>query len=74
MGKIIALAALVAGAWLIYTGYERGQSLAGKTEDSLSKLGQRIDGGDHMTDQTKYYIAGSVLLAGGALGLGIVRK
>jgi hypothetical protein len=74
MGKIIALAALIAGAWLVYTGYERGQSLAGKTADSLSKLGQRIDGGDHMTDQTKYYLGGAALLVGGALGLGLVRK
>ena len=74
MCKLLSLVALVAGIWLVYMGYERGESIAGKASDSISKLGQKIDGGDHMTTQTKYYLAGTVLLLGGALGLGIVRK
>lgn len=74
MCRLISLVALVAGIWLVGMGHERQESIAGKADDSISKLGQKIDGGDHMTAQTKYYVAGAVLLVGGALGLGIVRK
>jgi hypothetical protein len=74
MGKLIPLIALVGGVWLLYMGYERQQSLAGKTEDTLSRLGQKIDGGDHATTYVKYYAAGAVLVLGGAFGLGLVRK
>ncbi len=74
MCKLLSIAALVAGIWLLYMGHERQESIAGKAADSLSRIGQKVDGGDHMTDQTKYYIAGAVLLAAGALGLGVVRK
>ena len=74
MRTLLSLAAVVAGIWLLYLGYERQESIAGKAADSISKFGQKIDGGDHMTTQAKYYVAGSVLLVGGALGLGIVRK
>ena len=31
MSKLLSIAALVLGIWLIYLGYERQQSLAGKT-------------------------------------------
>jgi len=55
-------------------GYERQQSVAGKTAESLSTLGQKIDGSYHMTTQTKYYVCGTVLLVGGAFALGIVKK
>ncbi len=74
MCKLFSLAALVAGLWLIYLGYERQESLAGKAADSISKIGQKIDGADHVTTQTKYYVAGGFLLACGVFGLGLVRK
>ncbi|HEY4989961.1 MAG TPA: DUF3185 family protein [Opitutaceae bacterium] len=71
---LISISALIAGLCLIYMGYERQQSLAGKADTSLSHLGQKIDGGDHTPTHLKYYIAGSLLAVGGAFGLGIVRK
>jgi|CZKI01.1.fsa_nt_gi hypothetical protein len=74
MVKILSVAALIAGIWLIYTGYERQHSLLGRADDSLSKLGQKIDGRDHTTDHVKYYVSGFVLLAGGAMGLGLVKR
>jgi len=69
MRKLLSLAALVAGIWLIYAGRERQDSLAGKADASLSKLGEKIDGADHTPAHVKYYAAGAVLLVGGALGL-----
>jgi len=74
MFKLLSLVALVAGFWLIYLGYERQQSLAGKAADSISRIGQKIDGGDHLTTQAKYYACGALLVVGGAFGLGIVKK
>jgi len=74
MKILISLAALACGGWLLYLGYERQQSLAGKADSSLSRLGQKIDGGDHTPTHVKYFIAGAVLVAGGTIGLGVVRK
>jgi hypothetical protein len=74
MSKLLSVAAIALGAVLIYMGYERQQSVAGKTAESLSTLGQKIDGSYHMTTQTKYYVCGTVLLVGGAFALGIVKK
>ena len=74
MTKLLSLAALAIGAWLLYLGHERQESLAGKAENTMSSIGQKIDGGDHTTTYVKYYVAGAALVAGGAFGLGIVRK
>lgn len=74
MRKIISLAALVLGAWLLYTGHDREHSLAGKADSSLSRLGTKIDGEERMPTHEKYYIAGIALVLGGAVGLGLVRK
>jgi hypothetical protein len=74
MKTFLCLVAILGGGWLLYLGYERQQSLAGKADSSLAKLGQSIDGADHMPTHAKYFIAGAVLLAGGAIGLGVVRK
>jgi hypothetical protein len=74
MSKLLSIAALVLGIWLIYLGYERQQSLAGKTEDSLSKISQKVDGGDHMSTHVKYYVFGTVLVVGGVFGLRLVKK
>jgi hypothetical protein len=74
MRTFLSFAALVVGLWLIYLGYERQLSLAGKTDRAFSRLGTAIDGGDHTPTHMKYYIAGTVLAIGGVFGLGIVRK
>ena len=73
MSKFLSVLALAGGIWLIYLGYERQISIAGHADRTLSRLGTAIDGGDHTPLHTKYFIAGAVLLAGGAVGLG-VRK
>jgi len=72
--NLLSIVALVAGIWLAYLGYERQQSLAGKAENTIARLGQKVDGGDHTTSYVKYYVAGALLVAGGAFGLGIVKK
>lgn len=74
MLKLLSLLAVIAGIWLVYTGYERQHSLVGKADESLSKLGQRIDGGDHTPTHYRFYAAGALLLAGGAMGLGFVKR
>jgi hypothetical protein len=74
MRKLLSIAALVAGCWLIYMGHERQESLAGKADSSLSALGEKLDGNGHVPTHVRYYVAGALLAAGGALGLGLVRR
>jgi hypothetical protein len=74
MRKLLSLAALAAGIWLVYMGHERQESLAGRADSSLSRLGERLDGSGHAPTHVKYYVGGFLLIAGGALGLGLVRK
>jgi hypothetical protein len=74
MSKFLSLMALIAGIWLIYLGYERQLSLAGRADRTLSRLGTAIDGGDHTTTHVKYYVAGAVLAIAGLFGLGIVKR
>jgi hypothetical protein len=74
MSKLLSLAALIAGIWLLYLGYERQLSLAGKADRTMSRLGTAIDGGDHTPTHIKYYIAGTALTIGGVIGLGIIKK
>jgi hypothetical protein len=74
MCKFLSVLALLGGIWLIYLGYERQLSLAGKADRTFSRLGTAIDGGDHTPTHTKYYIAGTVLTLAGVFGLGIIRQ
>jgi hypothetical protein len=74
MRKLVSLAALGAGICMIYMGHERQESLAGRADSTLARLGERIDGDGHFPTHVKYYGAGFILVAAGALGLGLVRK
>ena len=74
MRAILSLMALVGGIWLLYMGYERQGSLAGKADNTISKIGQKIDGADHTPAHMKYYVAGAVLVLGGVVGLGLVKR
>jgi hypothetical protein len=74
MRVLLSVAALAAGLWLLCLGYQRQQSLEGKAAQSLSRVGRSIDGGTHLTDAARYYIAGGILAAAGALGSGLIRR
>ena len=74
MRKPLSIAALAAGIWLVYMGHERQESLAGRADASLSSLGEKLDGSGHVPTHVKYYAAGLILVAGGALGLGLVKR
>jgi hypothetical protein len=74
MSKFLSVLALASGIWLIYLGYERQISIAGRADRTLSRLGTAIDGGDHTPTHTKYYIAGALFALGGVFGFGIVKK
>jgi Protein of unknown function (DUF3185) len=74
MSKLLSAVALAVGIWLIYLGYERQQSIAGKTDSTLASIGQRIDGEGHTPTHIIYYASGAVLTVAGAFGLGIVKK
>ena len=61
---LIALAAFAGGLWLCYAGYERGVSLAGKTETGLTYLKTGVDGKTRVLTHHWDYGAGLVLIIG----------
>jgi Protein of unknown function (DUF3185) len=73
MRPLLSVLAVMGGLWLLYLGYERQISLAGRTDRTFSRMGTAIDGGDHTPLHTKYFVAGAVLLACGSVGLGFRR-
>jgi len=74
MCKVLSVAALAGGLWLLYLGYERQESLTGSAENTVARIGQKVDGNAHVTQANEYYLAGAVLAVAGVLGLGIFRK
>ena len=61
MRALMSVLMIMAGVWLLHMGYARQQSLAGKTDNTIAKIGQSIDGEDHATTQGRYYVAGGLL-------------
>lgn len=74
MRKLTAFVALAIGVYLIYMGYQRQESFAGKADKTFTSIGDKFDGGPRVTTQTEYYAAGAVLTIGGVVGLGIIRR
>jgi hypothetical protein len=68
------MVAIVAGLWLAYLGYERQQSVAGRADSAVARIGQSINGGGSPTLQVRYYAGAAILLGGGVLGLALARK
>ncbi|HEY0944097.1 MAG TPA: DUF3185 family protein [Opitutaceae bacterium] len=66
---IIALIAIAIGGWLLYTGYQRQDSLAGKAESAMSDVGREVTGESRMPDHVWYYLGGGVLVVAGLVGL-----
>ena len=61
---LIALAALVGGLWLLYAGYGRSLSLAGKAEIGLSYMQTGFDGKARVPTHRWMYAGGLVLIIG----------
>lgn len=61
---LLALAALGTGLWLLYGGYERELSLAGKTETGLVYLKTGLDGKTRVLTHHWHYGAGLILITG----------
>lgn len=70
MKTILAVLAVGAGGALMYAGYERQHSLAGRAESGAAELGTKIDGEPRVADHVWYYTGGGALVLGGLLGLG----
>lgn len=61
---LLALAALGTGLWLVYGGYEREVSLAGKAETGLVFLKTGVDGKTRVLTHHWHYGAGVLLIIG----------
>jgi len=72
MKKIIGIVFILVGGWLVYTGYNRAESLGGKTEAGLADLKSEIDGKARIADHVWYYAGGALLILAG--GVMVLRK
>jgi hypothetical protein len=61
---LLALAAFAGGLWLMYAGYGRGLSLAGRTEIGLSYMQTGFDGKARVPTHRWMYAGGLTLLIG----------
>ena len=61
---LLALAALFTGLWLLYAGYGRGVSLAGKTETGFAQLRTGVDGQTRVPTHHQFYAGGLALIIG----------
>jgi hypothetical protein len=61
---LFALAALFAGFWLLYAGYGRGVSLAGKTQTGFLQLKTGLDGKTRLPRHHLQYAGGLALIIG----------
>jgi hypothetical protein len=63
---LLAIAALIGGIWLLYAGYGRGVSLAGKTETGIGYVKTGWDGRARVPTHRWMYAGGLALIVGGA--------
>jgi len=73
MIKPIAIIALAVAAVLFYLGYQRGQSVAGATAQTVANVHDSINGKAGLTEAQEYYIGGGVLALVGVIGLAVRR-
>ena len=66
MRVIIALILIVAGAGLVWHGFQVRDSLKGKTQQAGSEVKKALNGDTEITDATWFIIGGGVLLVAGA--------
>lgn len=63
---LFAVALIVGGAWLVHSGWTRRDSLVGKADSTLAKLGQKIDGESRVPEHVWYLAGGGALVLVGA--------
>jgi hypothetical protein len=69
MNKLIALILLVAGAGLVWHGFQIRDSLKGKAEQVGADIQKSVTGDAKITDATWFMIGGGVLVVAGTAGV-----
>jgi hypothetical protein len=72
MFRILGIVLILLGGYLIYTGVNRKQSLAGKVDSATTKISNSVDGDNRQPTHTVEIVSGAVLVVIG-LGLGVRR-
>jgi hypothetical protein len=65
MNKIIGLILILAGAFLIYRGINRQDSLAGKADSAGTSIANSVDGGTRTPTHTVWIVGGAVVAVAG---------
>lgn len=73
MKTLLAIVALLVGAWLVYTGWQRRESLVGQAAEAMSDLGRKVDGKTRIPEHTWYLAGGAFLVVAGAATLLVGR-
>ncbi len=69
MNKIVGIILIVVGLYVCYLGNSHRHSVAGNIDTAAAKVADTIEGGQHATDATWYFVGGGVLIIIGAAGL-----
>ncbi|QYM79416.1 DUF3185 family protein [Horticoccus luteus] len=65
--RILGIILILGGAFLLYKGFQREDSLAGKLDTASTKVANSVDGGTHVANHTLYLVGGGVLVVLGAV-------
>ena len=66
MKKIVGIILIVVGLYVCYLGNSRRHSVTGNIDTAAAKVADTIEGGEHTTDATWYFVGGGVLIIIGA--------
>lgn len=64
---ILALVLIGVGGYLVYTGNQKKESLAGGADKVGTEVANALDGKARQPDYVWYYVGGGVLILGGAV-------
>jgi len=67
--KIIGLILIIVGIYVCYLGNSRRSSVAGNIDSASATVANKVDGKEHVTDATWYFVGGGVLIVAGAVSL-----